>query len=70
MKRWWHNRKTAKRFRILMEYGWCPLCNSSPPAVDCPVCGGSRAYGPDLGAVETARWAHNWAYIQYRWKKF
>lgn len=43
-----------------LRHGYCPLCYSSPPPPDCPVCRGSREYGPLIGAKQrnilTARW--------------
>lgn len=46
LRGWYRNWWTAHRIRVLLQYGWCPLCNSSPPAVNCAVCGGTRHYGP------------------------
>lgn len=57
MKRHLRAWATAHRLRMLLTYGWCPSCNSSPPLPECPVCRGSRQYGPRLHGLDRATWA-------------
>lgn len=49
-----------------MRVGRCPLCNSSPPLPQCPVCEGSFQYGPQFKGRVQQVWgrrykAHEWA---------
>lgn len=67
MKRWFRNWWTAHRLRILMQYGWCPKCNSSPPESECYVCGGDFCYGRGTNPIEESSyglWTQRW--VKYR----
>ena len=37
-------------------FGCCPVCKSSPPKPDCPVCHGTHKYGPKLTPDLQAEW--------------
>ena len=39
-----------------LAQGYCPVCSSSPPDPDCPVCHGSYEYGPKLTPEMRAEW--------------
>lgn len=39
-----------------LRYGFCPLCNSSPPRRDCPVCEGDPHYWREADAAKRAMW--------------
>lgn len=45
-----------------LRFGFCPVCNSSPPDISCPVCKGSRDYGrkPD-GSIS---WEHHCLWVE------
>ncbi len=54
-------RALQRRHRLLaLRFGWCPLCNSSPPWLDCPVCEGSVFYGHELTDRRRAAWRARW----------
>lgn len=40
-----------------LVWNCCPVCNSSPPRPDCPVCEGTRFYGPLLTMQTKAIWS-------------
>lgn len=68
MRRWFRNWWTAHRLRLLLQYGWCPLCMSSPPKPNCYVCRGDADYGRH---GQNRIWEHNygpWAsrYVAFR----
>jgi hypothetical protein len=41
--------------------GYCPLCDSSPPMPPCPICHGSRDYGPHISQTQRKL-------VQSRWR--
>jgi hypothetical protein len=43
-----------------LRFGFCPLCNSSPPYKHCPICWGNRNYGPKLSKVAKQQWKTRW----------
>ena len=46
--------------RRRLRYGFCPLCNSSPPNPDCPVCEGDYRYGHVLTEARRRLWRARW----------
>jgi hypothetical protein len=51
-------------FRMLrFHFGCCPICNSSPPEVNCPVCYGTYEYGPKLTSELRAEWLKRWVWV-------
>lgn len=57
---WWRNWWTAHRLRMLLQYGWCPKCRSSPPDPTCTICVGNRSYGPRISLEDQGMWAHRY----------
>lgn len=43
-----------------LRRGYCPLCYSSPPWVDCPVCEGSPWYGHVTTPARRRAWRIRW----------
>ncbi len=39
-----------------LKFGFCPMCDSSPPRNECPVCGGSYKYGHYLDKTGRKLW--------------
>lgn len=39
-----------------LRFGFCPMCDSSPPRQDCPVCLGSYEYGHQVSADKRREW--------------
>lgn len=64
LKRYFYNWWTAHRIRMMLQYGSCPLCNSSPPGKTCYVCWGSYMYGSKLSIKDKVVWAHR--YVEER----
>jgi len=54
--RWW-------RGLMRLSYGYCPICNSSPPRKSCPVCFGSHVYGYELSTDNRLIWKNRFAVI-------
>jgi hypothetical protein len=53
---WWVRWRGWRR----ITRGLCPVCCSSPPRPDCPVCRGTFAYGPRIPAEVVTRWRIAW----------
>ncbi len=62
--RWWHDYWTAHRLRLLLRYGWCPACNSSPPDPTCGVCFGFGGYGRRLSVAARGAWADRYVNLR------
>lgn len=56
----WTSAGRSQVGRRRLRYGFCPLCNSSPPRPDCPVCEGDRLYGSLASAEKRAVWSERW----------
>jgi hypothetical protein len=60
------NKKLWMRHPIRMLWfaqGCCPVCESSPPDSNCPVCYGTYEYGPKITPGVRAEWVrqfHVW----------
>ena len=57
IKRWFRNWWTAHMIRLTLQYGYCPMCKSSPPDQDCKICRGTYAYGPKVNTAQRGLWA-------------
>lgn len=65
MRRWLRHWWTAHRLRIMLQYGWCPRCLSSPPLPECQVCFGHRDYGRHkVEAIDLADWAERYVWLR------
>lgn len=57
----------VRRGRRWLRSGFCPMCYSSPPRADCPVCRGSQHYGNNgfqpINEPLRRLWAKRWALI-------
>ena len=39
-----------------LYFGFCPVCSSTPPKLNCYVCRGSHEYGKELDPEKQAEW--------------
>jgi hypothetical protein len=52
IKGWWR-----------LKFGYCPLCDSSPPRKDCPICIGSYEYGQDANDAVRGLWRERYIHM-------
>lgn len=48
-----------------LRFGFCPLCNSSPPNPRCSVCLGHRPYGRELDPAKKEVWKARWKVVTH-----